>query len=116
MCYAYVLGYEERTIPPAAGNKVTERYVHSKSFSVQLAVKCEWEGGFQPNGNGLISLQSTQTKMTALGWGVRIWHQTALHFSPGQHTMVFQGEVFDFKVYAMETTDNGYKNKNMCIL
>ena len=61
---------KKEPIPPAAGNKVTERHVHSKSFSVQLAVKSEWEGGFQPNGNGLISLQSTQTKMTALGWGV----------------------------------------------
>jgi hypothetical protein len=61
---------KKEPIPPAVGDKMTERQVHSKSFSVQLAVRCEWEGGFQSNGNGLISLESTQTKMTVLGWGV----------------------------------------------
>jgi hypothetical protein len=61
---------KKEPIQLAAGDKMTERHVHSKSFSVQLAVRCEWEGGFQPNRNGLISLQSTQRKITALGWGV----------------------------------------------
>jgi hypothetical protein len=30
--------------------------------------------------------------------------------------MVFQAEVFNIKAYAMETTDNGNMNKNMCTL
>jgi hypothetical protein len=34
----------------------------------------------------------------------------AIHFSPGQYTIVFQAEVFDFKVYVMKTTVNGYRN------
>jgi hypothetical protein len=42
--------------------------------------------------------------------------QKPLRSSLGQYTMVFQTEVFDIKAYAMETTDKGYKNKNICIL
>ena len=38
---------KKEPIPPAAGDKIIERHVHNKSFSVQLAVRC----GFQPNGN-----------------------------------------------------------------
>jgi hypothetical protein len=42
---------KKEPVPPAAGDKIIERHVNSKSFSLQLAARCEWKGGFQPNGN-----------------------------------------------------------------
>jgi hypothetical protein len=43
---------KKEPIQPAAGDKIIERHVHNKSCSVHLAVRCEWKGGFQRNGNG----------------------------------------------------------------
>jgi len=37
---------KKEPIQPAAGEKIIERHVNNKSFCIQLAVRCEWQGGF----------------------------------------------------------------------
>ena len=93
-----------------------QRYVPIKSFTVRFAVRCEQESGFQPDRNGLVYFTDYSKKNDSSVFRCVKMAQKTLNSSPRQYTMAFHAEVFATKAYATETTDEGYKNQNMCIL
>jgi hypothetical protein len=61
----------------------------------------------------------TDGSKTAKGTGTGVCYQGTrrkLSFSLGQHTTVFQAEVYAIKACISQNIDRGYKNRNMYIL
>jgi hypothetical protein len=57
-----------------------------------------------------------QNKERHWSWDVLPWNEEKLSFSLGQHTTVFQAEVYAIKACIDENLDMGYRCRNIYIL
>jgi hypothetical protein len=74
--------------------------------------RSEWKKGFQPDRNGEL-IWFTDGSKTGKGTGAVVCCQGTrrkLSFSFGQHTTVFQAEVYAIKACINQNVDRGYKN------
>jgi hypothetical protein len=99
-------------------DKMIPIHVHDKPFTIRFPDRSEWKKGFQPGRNGGLIWFIDGSK-TVKGTGSGVCCQGTmreLSFSLGQHTAVFQAEVYAIKACIDENLDRGYRNRNIYIL
>jgi ribonuclease HI len=91
------------------------KYVYEKPFTIRFPDRSEWKKGYKPDRNYLVHRWLKKKKGTGAGvccQGTR----RKLSYSLGQHTTVFQAEIYAIKACINENIDGGYRNRNNYIL
>jgi hypothetical protein len=95
-------------------DRMIQRHVYDKPFTVRFPDRSEWKDGLQPNRmGGLIwyrdgSKTNKGTRAGMYGHGIR----QKLSFSLGQYIRVFQAELYTIKACTVDNLDRNYKKKN----
>jgi ribonuclease HI len=87
-------------------------------LTIRLPERSEWKEELQHDKKGGL-IWYTDGSKTNKGTGAGVYCYSTgrkLSFSPGQHTTVFQVEVYAIEVCAVENLDRNYKNRNIYIL
>jgi hypothetical protein len=109
--YAYVTqGMKKGPILQMETDRMIQRPVCNKPFTIIFPDKSEWIDRFQPNTKGALIWFTYGSKISkgTGGWGVC--------FSLGQYTTVFQTEVYVIRACAVHNLDRNNRNRNIHIL